>query len=57
MGRVWVVGSINADRPWHVARHPVVGETVLGEARASVPGGKGLNLAAGVAELELNYEP
>lgn len=49
MGRVWVVGSINADRPWHVARHPVVGETVRGEVRPSVPGGKGLNLAVAAA--------
>ncbi len=45
MGRVWVVGSLNVDRGWQVARHPAVGETVLGEVLAPAPGGKGLNQA------------
>ncbi|WP_426572623.1 ribokinase [Aquihabitans sp. McL0605] len=45
MGRVWVVGSLNVDRPWRVVRHPAVGETVVGEMLAPLPGGKGLNQA------------
>lgn len=42
---VWVVGSLNVDRGWHVARHPAVGETILGSMLAPAPGGKGLNQA------------
>ena len=49
MGRVWVVGSLNVDRPWHVGRHPAVGETVVGEMLRPVPGGKGLNQAVAAA--------
>lgn len=45
VGHVIVVGSLNVDRPWRVDRHPIVGETVLGEMRPLVPGGKGLNQA------------
>lgn len=45
MGHVWVVGSLNVDRPWRVGRHPTVGETVTGEMLDPVPGGKGLNEA------------
>ncbi len=45
MGRVWVVGSLNVDRGWRVARHPAVGETVLGTMGAPAAGGKGLNQA------------
>jgi len=51
MGRVVVVGSLNIDRPWRVARHPGVGETVAGEQRALLPGGKGLNQAVAAARL------
>ena len=45
MAKVWVIGSLNVDRGWRVARHPLVGETVLGEMLAPAPGGKGLNTA------------
>lgn len=51
MGRVWVVGSLNVDRPWRVARHPEVGETVMGEALAPLPGGKGLNQAVAARRM------
>ena len=44
-GHVWVVGSLNVDRPWCVERHPAVGETVTGAMLPPVPGGKGLNQA------------
>lgn len=48
-GRVWVVGSLNVDRPWRVERHPAVGETVVGSMLDPVPGGKGLNEAVAAA--------
>ncbi|MGN6696252.1 MAG: ribokinase [Aquihabitans sp.] len=48
-GRVWVVGSLNVDRPWRVERHPAVGETVTGSMLDPVPGGKGLNEAVAAA--------
>jgi ribokinase len=51
MGRVWVVGSLNVDRPWRVERHPEVGETVVGEVLEPVPGGKGLNQAVAAARV------
>ena len=45
MGVVCVVGSINLDVMVRVDRNPEVGETVLGEAVARLPGGKGFNQA------------
>lgn len=48
-GRVWVVGSLNVDRPWRVERHAAVGETVTGAMLDPVPGGKGLNEAVAAA--------
>lgn len=51
MGRVWVVGSCNVDLPWRVARHPQVGETIVGEALDRLPGGKGLNQAVAAARM------
>lgn len=48
-GRVWVVGSLNVDRPWRVERHPAVGETITGSVLEPVPGGKGLNEAVAAA--------
>ena len=51
MARVWVVGSLNVDRSWRVARHPGVGETVMGESLAPQPGGKGLNQAVAAARM------
>jgi ribokinase len=49
MARVWIIGSLNIDRPWRVVRHPTVGETVVGEQLAPMPGGKGLNQAVAAA--------
>lgn len=45
MATVWVIGSLNVDRGWRVARHPTVGETILGEMLPLAAGGKGLNQA------------
>jgi ribokinase len=45
-GRVFVVGSTNVDRTVQVPRLPRPGETVLGDALAVSPGGKGANAAA-----------
>jgi ribokinase len=45
-GRVFVVGSTNVDRTVRVPRLPRPGETVLGDALAVSPGGKGANAAA-----------
>ncbi len=42
---VAVLGSINMDLVTSVARRPAPGETVLGTAFATVPGGKGANQA------------
>lgn len=50
-GRVWVVGSLNVDRGWRVARHAGVGETVLGNALDPAPGGKGLNQAVAARRM------
>lgn len=46
---VVVVGSINLDLMVGVERLPAVGETVLGEAIARLPGGKGFNQAVAAA--------
>lgn len=51
MGRVVVVGSLNVDRPWRVARHAVVGETIEGRPLAPLPGGKGLNQAVAARRM------
>ena len=45
MATVWVIGSLNVDRGWRVHRHPLVGETVLGQVVPPAAGGKGLNQA------------
>ena len=50
-GRVVVVGSINMDVVVTAARLPALGETLLGEAVAFHPGGKGANQAAAAARL------
>jgi ribokinase len=48
--RLVVIGSANVDVFARVARHPVPGETVVGEGGDRLPGGKGANqaLAAGL---------
>jgi ribokinase len=49
MGRVAVLGSLNVDVVTLVERHPVPGETLLGEAGGTFAGGKGGNQAAAAA--------
>ncbi|WP_020144870.1 PfkB family carbohydrate kinase [Terracoccus sp. 273MFTsu3.1] len=49
MGRVAVLGSLNVDVVTLVERHPVPGETLLGEAEGTYAGGKGGNQAAAAA--------
>jgi len=49
MGRVAVLGSLNVDVVILVERHPVPGETLLGEAGGTYAGGKGGNQAAAAA--------
>ncbi|HEY6596429.1 MAG TPA: ribokinase [Asanoa sp.] len=46
-----VVGSINLDIVVGVDRHPAPGETVLGDDRQELPGGKGANQAVAAARL------
>ncbi|MFM6851406.1 MAG: ribokinase, partial [Terrabacter sp.] len=43
MGRVVVLGSLNVDVVTRVERHPLPGETLLGEAGGRFAGGKGGN--------------
>jgi ribokinase len=49
MGRVAVLGSLNVDVVTLVERHPLPGETLLGEAGGTFAGGKGGNQAAAAA--------
>ena len=51
MGRVFVAGSIIMDVVATAARHPKVGETVLGRDMFFFPGGKGSNQAVAAARL------
>jgi ribokinase len=46
-----LVGSINLDIVVGVDRHPAGGETVLGDDRQELPGGKGANQAVAAARL------
>jgi ribokinase len=46
-----VVGSVNLDIVVTVERHPAPGETVLGDDRVDLPGGKGANQAVAAARL------
>lgn len=46
-----VVGSVNLDIVVSVPHHPAAGETVLGDARRDLHGGKGANQAVAAARL------
>jgi len=48
---VVVVGSVNMDLVAHAARLPAPGETLIGEAFAGTPGGKGGNQAVAASRL------
>lgn len=49
--RILVVGSINIDHVVQADRMPDAGESMLGQAMTSVPGGKGANQAVAAARL------
>lgn len=51
MGKVVVVGSINADMVFTSDIRPKAGETVLGNTFSVIPGGKGANQAVAAAKL------
>jgi ribokinase len=51
MGKVVVVGSINADMVFTSKTRPGAGETVLGETFTIIPGGKGANQAVAASKL------
>ncbi len=50
-GHIVVVGSINMDLVVRAPRHPQPGETILGSAFNTFPGGKGANQAVAAARL------
>lgn len=50
-GKLLVVGSLNMDLVISVARHPQIGETILGGKFATIPGGKGANQAVAAARM------
>jgi len=49
MGRVMVLGSLNVDLVTRVERHPLPGETLLGDGLERLAGGKGANQAVAAA--------
>jgi ribokinase len=50
-GKLLIVGSLNMDLVVRVARHPQIGETLLGGKFATFPGGKGANQAVAAARM------
>ena len=51
MRSVWIAGSVNMDVVATAARHPQIGETVVGREVFFFPGGKGANQAVAAAKL------
>lgn len=51
MGAIVVVGSLNMDMIFRVARAPDAGETIAGRSFATAPGGKGANQAIACARM------
>jgi len=49
--RILVAGSINLDHVIQADRMPAAGESLVGKAMSSVPGGKGANQAVAAARL------
>ena len=56
MKQISVVGSISMDLVVESDRRPSAGETVIGSAFHTVPGGKGANQAVAIARLGGNVE-
>lgn len=50
-GKILIVGSLNMDLVVNVARHPQIGETILGGKFVTFPGGKGANQAVAAARM------
>jgi ribokinase len=51
MKKVLVIGSLNMDLITMSARHPKLGETIIGKKFFEVPGGKGGNQAVAIGKL------
>jgi len=51
MRSVWIAGSVNMDVVATAARHPKIGETVVGKEVFFFPGGKGANQAVAATKL------
>jgi ribokinase len=49
--KILVIGSMNCDLVVYTQRHPVPGETILGDRFLTFPGGKGANQAIAAARL------
>lgn len=51
MRKIMVIGSINMDMVTQTPRFPIPGETLIGSAFSTVPGGKGANQAVALGKL------